>query len=372
MKDDTGRGRSRSNTGHVTLGEGNTPLIFSQQIGCEIGLKSLFFKLENCNPSGSYKDRFSASQIDLLLRSGVRSCLATSSGNTGASIAAFCARYGLKCGIIVGESVPTGKLEQMQAHGASLLRVADYDTSPEVGQRVLEFLLNFSKSHGLPFVISSYRHCPVGMSGVESLSAELFDQLDGEIDHVFVPVGGGGLFTAVCRGFFKKGPSIPRVHAVQTKGCSTIAAAWLRGDDEIRSVTSTTTVTGISVSYNVDGDEALRMLRRVNGLGLAVSDEDVYAAQQMLLDREGIFAEPAGAASLAGLIAGVKAGQIDRHCRIVCLVTGSGFKDPSSISRAAANCPAIWIGFDELEGNLIQLVSPTAEHEDPEQSNGAS
>lgn len=113
-------------------------------------------------------------------------------------------------------------------------------------------------------------------------------------------------------------------------------------------------------------------MRRVNGLGLAVSDEDVYAARQMLLDREGIFAEPAGAASLAGLIAGVKAGQIDRHCRIVCLVTGSGFKDPSSISRAAASCPAIWIGFDELEGNLIQLVSPVAEREDSKQSNGAS
>jgi threonine synthase len=248
----------------------------------------------------------------------------------------------------------------MQAHGASLLRVAGYDTSPEVGQRVLEFLLNFSKSHALPFVMSSYRHCPVGMSGVESLSAELLDQLDGNIDHVFVPVGGGGLFTAVCRGFFKEGPSIPRIHAVQTKGCSTISAAWSRGDDEIRSVTSTTTVTGISVSYNVDGDEALRMLRRVSGLGLTVSDEDVYAAQQRLLDREGIFAEPAGAASLAGLIVGLKAGQVDRLERIVCLVTGSGFKDPGSISRAAANRPAIWVGLDELERNLVQFGFPSA------------
>jgi len=209
------------------------------------------------------------------------------------------------------------------------------------------------------------------MSGVESLSAELLNQLDGKIDHVFVPVGGGGLFTAVCRGFFKAGSSTPRVHAVQTKGCSTIVAAWSRGDDEIRSVRSTTTVTGISVSYNVDGDKALRMLRWVNGLGLTVSDEDVYAAQQMLLDREGIFAEPAGAASLAGLIAGSKAGEIDPSHRVVCLITGSGFKDPGSISRAAANRPAIWVGLDELEENLVQFVSPAPEHEDSGQPNSA-
>lgn len=343
-------------TSRVTLGEGNTPLIPSKQVCRDLGLKNVFFKLENCNPSGSYKDRFSAAQVDFLLRSSVHCCLATSSGNTGASIAAFCARYGLKCTIVVGELVPPGKLEQMQAHGARLFRVPEYDTSPEVGQAVLKFLLNFSETYRMPFLISSYRFCPVGMSGVESLSAELLHQLNGEIHHVFVPVGGGGLFTAICRGFLKESSFIPRIHAVQTQGCSTITAAWLRGDSEIRSVISTTKVTGISVGYNVDGDEALRMLRRVDGLGLAISDEDIYAAQKMLLDREGIFAEPAGAASLAGLIAAFNAGQIDPSERIVCLITGSGFKDPNSISRAAARCPPIWVAPEDLEVSLLQFV----------------
>ena len=258
----------------------------------------------------------------------------------------------------------------MQAHGASLLRVEGYDTSPEVGQRVLEFLLNFSKSHALPFVMSSYRHCPV-----ECLESNLYRQscstnsMETLITFSFRSAAADSSRRSA--GVFKEGPSIPRIHAVQTKGCSTISAAWSRGDDEIRSVTSTTTVTGISVSYNVDGDEALRMLRRVNGLGLTVSDEDVYAAQQRLLDREGIFAEPAGAASLAGLIVGLKAGQVDRLERIVCLVTGSGFKDPGSISRAAANRPAIWVGLDELEGSLVQFVSRAPEHEHSGQPNSA-
>jgi threonine synthase len=202
----------------VTLGEGNTPLVPSSRIVHELGLDRLFFKLENCNPSGSYKDRFCAAEMDGLLRKGVRACVATSSGNTGSSIAAFCARYGVKCVIVIGELVPPGKLEQMQAYGATLLRVVGYDTSPDIGRRVMRSLLEFSSQYTVPFVISSYRHCPQGMAGVERLASELRDQTSGELDDVFVPVGGGGLFTAICREFLKTSSS-PRVHAVQPEGC---------------------------------------------------------------------------------------------------------------------------------------------------------
>src|SRR5580700_12116825 len=100
----------------ITLGEGNTPLLRSARVGPSLHLDRLYFKLENCNPSGSYKDRFSAAEMGRVLRLGARSCVATSSGNTGSSLAAYCARYGLKCLIVVNESAPTGKLEQMQAH----------------------------------------------------------------------------------------------------------------------------------------------------------------------------------------------------------------------------------------------------------------
>src|SRR5262249_4128702 len=145
-------------------------------------------------------------------------------------------------------------------------------------------LVKFAGERDLPFIISSYRHCPEGMSGVESISAELAKQLPGGIDHVFVPVGSGGLFTAVCRGFLRLGEALPRVHAVQPVGCSTVVAAWQRGDDEIRAVVSETAVTGISVSYNIDGDLALRLLRQSKGLGLSVSDQEIFHAQRRLLE----------------------------------------------------------------------------------------
>src|SRR4051794_12685497 len=106
----------------VTLGEGNTPLVESVRIGPERGAAGLRFKLENCNPSGSYKDRFIAAALEHMLESGARACLATSSGNTGSALAAYCARYQVRCFIAVNHDAPAGKLSQMQAHGATVLR----------------------------------------------------------------------------------------------------------------------------------------------------------------------------------------------------------------------------------------------------------
>jgi len=114
----------------VTLGEGNTPLIRSLRVGPHEGLDRLFFKLENTNPSGSYKDRFVAAEVEQVLASGAKGCLATSSGNTGSALAAYCARYGLPCVVLVGETTPAGKLAQMQAHGARVLRVRGFLSSP--------------------------------------------------------------------------------------------------------------------------------------------------------------------------------------------------------------------------------------------------
>jgi threonine synthase len=131
-------------------------------------------------------------------------------------------------------------------------------------------------------------------------------------------------------------------------------------------VTSKTSITGISVGYNIDGDVALTLLRQVGGTGINVSDEKIYVsdekiyeAQQMLLEREGIFSEPAGAAALAGLIAAREAGEVDPDRRVVCVVTGSGSKDPGSISRAAARQPAEWIEPDDLEELLSSLTLST-------------
>lgn len=331
----------------TSLGEGGTPLVNSVRIGPALGLQSLMFKLESCNPSGSYKDRFIAVQVDKMRALGIKSCLATSSGNTGSALAAYCARYQIRCTIVVNEHAPAGKLVQMQAHGAKVIRVPGFVTSPEITQRVYSILNHVSRATGAPLVVSAYRYCPEGMAGVESLGRELRDVP--ELKHVFVPVGGGGLFSAVCQGL--RGTST-RVHAAQPAGCLTVVASWQRGDKDIREVQSTTRVSGLAVPFDIDASLALELLRENGGSGFAVSDEDVFATQRMMLEQEGIYCEPAGAAALTAARMARQNGVIREDDTVVCLVTGHGFKDPDSITAAAALHPSDLITPEQLEDLL--------------------
>lgn len=344
----------------VTLGEGNTPLIRSARIGPALGLDRLFFKLENCNPSGSYKDRFVSAEVSRILDTGGRACIATSSGNTGSSLAAYCARTGISCAIVVNSTVPAGKLLQMQAHGARVLRIREFASSPGVTAQVYALLTRPEITRSLALVVSAYRYCPAGMAGVESMAAEMAAQCKEPIDHVFAPVGGGGLFTALCRGMAKAGKGRPRIHAVQPSGCSTVVAAFERGDSEIRRAESTTRISGLSVPFDIDASVALDELRRSGGAGLAVSDEEVFESQRMMLEQEGIFAEPAGAAALAGLRQAVRQMMVKAGQTTICVVTGSGFKDPESIQQAPVRHPPVELSVGGLEreiGRFTQCAS---------------
>ena len=343
------------------LGEGNTPLIRSEWIGPSLGLANLFFKLENCNPSGSYKDRFVATEVSRLLRMGAKGCLATSSGNAGSSLASYCARYGIPCSIVVNQNAPAGKLEQMQAHGARVFRVRGFITSPSVTTGVFETLSKLAAEKGLALVVSAFRYCPEGMAGVESLAYELLQQVTPRVDHVFIPIGGGGLFSAVCLGFEHAGSKPrPKVHAVQPNGCSTVVATYERGDEEIRPVESTTHISGLSVPYDIDAGLALKLLRQCGGLAFGVNDDEVYEAQQLMLSREGIYCEPAAATGLAGLMHALRQGVVGRQDNIVCLVTGHGFKDPDSIRRAAARNAAALIDPGELRDAVLRNIPSCA------------
>jgi threonine synthase len=335
------------------MGEGGTPLVESENIGRRLGIR-LFFKLEMCNPTGSYKDRFISAQVSQLLQRDVRACLATSSGNTGASLAAYCARYGIACAIFVNEFAPAGKLQQMQAHGARIFRVRDFVTVPEVTERVYQRLQRISEESGMPIIVSAYRYCPDGMRGVQAIAGEIDAQCEHGIDDVFVPVGGGGLFTAICRGFADVKSKRPRVHAVQPEGCATIVSAYREQREKILPVTSTTRVSGLSVPFDIDASIALSELRRCGGAGIPVSDDEVFAAQKMMLREEGIWAEPAGAAALAGYLRVRREGLIDAVGTIVCLVTGHGFKDPESLSEVAHGNTVALIGETELESSLLE------------------
>lgn len=312
----------------VTLGEGNTPLLPSSRT------PRLHFKLESANPSGSYKDRFVAGEIQRVLDAGQRACVATSSGNTGSALAACSARYGVACTIVVNETAPAGKLMQMQAHGARVIRVPGFTVDARVTEDVLNLLQQLSRDQGIAMVVSAYRYCPAGMSRVEAIGVEITRVLPSAC--IFVPVGGGGLFSAVSRG---AGAAKARVFAVQPEGCNTVVAAWQSGASHITPVASTTRVSGLAVPFDIDASLAVERLRARNDRALTVTDDEVFDAQRYMLASEGIYTEPAGATALAGARKALAQGWVSPDDDIVCLVTGHGFKDPDSIARAAAAHP---------------------------------
>jgi threonine synthase len=239
----------------------------------------------------------------------------------------------------------------MRAHGAVVFRVPEFVTSAPVTKQVLESLADLAECRRMPLVVSAYRYCPEGMAGVESIAHELPD----DAAHVFVPVGGGGLYSAVCRGLLSRDGGA-RVHAVQPEGCSTVVATFERGDNEIRQVTSTTAISGLSVPFDIDASLALEHLRKRGGTGIAVSDREVFEAQHMLLTTEGIYCEPAGAAALAGFLRALRAGMVKGNEPVVCLVTGHGFKDPASVREIAARTPSPLVEADRLAAAITEMM----------------
>jgi threonine synthase len=258
--------------------------------------------------------------------------------------------------IVVNSDTAHGKLAQMQAHGARVLSLQGFTASPRVLQSTIETLTEIAGECGLSFVVSAYRFCPIGMIGVEAIARELLQQCETPIDHIFVPLGGGGLFAAICRGFEKEQEPRPRIHAVQPTGCPTVLGAFQRGDDNIRPVDSTTRISGLSVPFDIDAGLALRRLRQSGGVAFGVSDEEVFEAQQMLFSHEGLYAEPAGAAALAGLCRARREGIVSSADTVVCLVTGHGFKDPESISLAASRHPVTSVEADALRDTIQSLA----------------
>lgn len=310
----------------LTLSEGNTPLVPSARIAPAVS-----FKLEYTNPTGSYKDRFIQRELSSYA-TFPPFVLATSSGNTGASLAAYAARTGWRCLIYAHPEAPAGKVTQMRAHGATIVRIPGFSVDADITAAVLGELDRWRREHDVPLVVSAYRYCPVGMAGVESIAEELAAHRP---RHVFVPVGGGGLYVAMVRGFARLGGNV-KVHAVQPAGCATVVDAWLKRRAQAASVASTTRISGLSVPSDIDATLALEHLYANGGLGIAVSDEAVWSAQQRLLREEGIFTEPAGAAALAGWLQATSSGRVAPDDSAVCLVTGHGAKDTASLEAAAA------------------------------------
>lgn len=338
----------------LSLGEGDTPLLRSRAIGPAAGLTNLWFKLETSNPTGSFKDRFAFAAISHMRAAGKGFCIASSSGNTGASLAAYCAAGRIRCEIVLVETAPAEKLRQMMAYGADLIRVKGFGLDPDITRRTLDSLAARGRRPDAMFQISAFRDCPIGMSGVQTVSYELAEQLPGGIDHVFCCAGGGGLAMGAARGFQRllrerKIARLPHVEVVQPEGNATIAGPLREGKDRATPVTCTTKISGLQVASLTDGQECLEECRATGGTGHLVVDDEVWTVQARLAREEGIFCEPAAAVPLAGALRAVREGIVRSDATIVCLVTGSGFKDLSSIDRMNADRTAPMLTWNELD-----------------------
>ncbi|WP_417381644.1 pyridoxal-phosphate dependent enzyme [Gimesia sp.] len=336
---------------YFTLGEGHTPLIKSRRIGSDAGLANLYFKLETVNPTGSYKDRFAAAAITDMLAQEKSRVVTCSSGNAGSALAAYCAAAGMTCQVAVFIGAPENKLKQMQAYGATVWRIEGFGADPEISGKVFKYLKHLGAAANTELQVSSYQYNPTGMAGVEFIGRELVDQISekqGTIDHLFCCAGGGGLLLAVYRGFQAAREELqierlPAFHCVQPVGNNTIAGPLQAGNDRAQTCQSTTKIGGLQVASVLDGNDVIDACRETGGHGYLVEDEFVYEVQALLARQEGIFCEPAAAVSLAGVLQAAAEGKIKSEETVVCVITGSGFKDQGSVDRMLSDttCPVI-------------------------------
>jgi threonine synthase len=317
----------------VTLGEGGTPLlpapVLSELTGCTV-----YLKVEGVNPTGSFKDRGMTVAVTLAAARGARTVICASTGNTSASAAAYAARAGLACAVLVPRgSVALGKLAQALAHGARLLQVdGNFDDC-------LELVRKIAADYPVALVNSVN---PDRLQGQKTASFEIVDALGDAPDVHCLPVGNAGNIAAYWLGYREyqadgKATKTPRMLGYQAAG----AAPIVSGHPVLNPVT---VATAIRIGNPASWHLAEEARAESGGLIGAVTDEEILAAYRLLAQREGVFGEPASAAGVAGLLQACSADQVSRGSVVVCTITGHGLKDPDT---AVAGAPApITVGVD--------------------------
>jgi threonine synthase len=317
----------------VTLGEGGTPLlaspVLSEQTGCEV-----YLKVEGVNPTGSFKDRGMTVAVTLAAARGAKTVICASTGNTSASAAAYAARAGLDCAVLVPRGhIALGKLAQALAHGARLLQVdGNFDDC-------LELVRKLAAEYPVALVNSVN---PERLQGQKTAAFEIVDQLGDAPDAHFLPVGNAGNIAAYWLGYREysglgKATTTPRMLGYQAAGAAPIVLG--------RPVPDPATVaTAIRIGNPASWRLAVAAAEESGGLIDSVTDEQILQAYRLLAEREGVFAEPASAAGVAGLLQARAAGLVPSGATVVCTLTGHGLKDPDT-AVAGSRGPMI-IGVD--------------------------
>jgi threonine synthase len=314
----------------VSLNEGGTGLHLCQRLAKRLGIRQLYVKNEGENPTGSFKDRGMTVGVTKAVDLGVKSVICASTGNTSASLAAYAAKAGLQCAVLIPSGkIAYGKLSQAMIYGAKVIQVrGNFDES-------LDIVLKLSEKHRTIYLLNSIN--PFRIEGQKSLGYEICDQLNKEApDRIIVPVGNAGNISAIWKGFSEFHEldvvkALPKMTGIQAAGSAPIANAIKSRSDTIVPVSAPETVaTAIRIGAPVSWKKAMTAIKESHGTAETVTDEEILSAQKMLARVEGLFVEPASASSIAGLIKLVQNGTIDKDERIVCVTTGHGLKDPDT------------------------------------------
>jgi len=314
----------------ITLLEGDTPLLPAPNLAKAIGASnlSLFLKIEGMNPTGSFKDRGMTVAVSKALEEGSKAVITASTGNTSASAAAYAARAGIKCAVLVPEgNIALGKLAQALLHGAKVLQIqGNFDEA-------LELVKEISKNFPITMVNSLN---PYRLEGQKTAAFEIIEALGKPPDYQFMPVGNAGNITAYWMGykeFFdkKKAASKPKMMGFQAEG----AAPIVRGAPVKY---PKTLATAIRIGNPASWKKAEAARDESGGVIDMVSDEEILESYRLLAGCEGVLCEPASAAGVAGLKKYISQGKLEnkKGITVVCIITGHGLKDPE---RAIASSP---------------------------------
>lgn len=329
----------------VSINEGFTPLIKADKLADKLGVKGLqvYLKYDGLNPTGSFKDRGMTMAISKAVEEGSKAVMCASTGNTSASAAAYSAKAGLKCYVLIPDGyIALGKLSQAMLYGAEIIAIdGNFDEA-------LEIVLEMTKECPITLVNSLN---PYRIDGQQTSAFEICDRLGDAPDYLCIPVGNAGNITAYWKGFnaYNKANKItkrPYMYGFEAEG----SAAIVRGE---RIYKPETIATAIRIGNPASWEQAVNAATESKGLIDSVTDPEILDAYRDLARLEGVFCEPASAASVAGLYKASKQGKIKENSTVVCVLTGNGLKDPDcAINNSHVEIKKTSSNLDEIKKML--------------------
>ena len=310
----------------VSLVEGLSPFVRAVNLGEKLGLGNLYLKDDSRNPTGSFRDRAASLMVTWAHRLGFKKVIAASNGNMGASLAAYTAKVGLACKIVVPKNVDEGKIIQLLIYGSEV---------DEHGLYLDDAIEKASEIDGETGVYQATPELnPLSLEAQKTIAYEVWEQLGRIPDVVVVPVGSGSCLYSVWKGFKELqetclASDVPRMVAVQAEGCAPIVEAFKKGVEPTELISPKTKATAILVRKPVYGVEVLEALRDSEGTAVAIRDEEMFRAERELARLEGLFVEPSSSSTVAALPRLLETGFLEPGETVVCILTGSGLKAPS-------------------------------------------